>query len=125
MMRTLATEPALANAVCAQLMARNLHYMQDLVELRTNSCEKRLARILLRLAGVDASDSPETAIPKLDQAMLAEMVGTTRSRISFFLNGFRDLGFIDYRSKCNEVQVRPSLFDFYSDRLLTPEPAIV
>ena len=116
MMQTLATEPALANEVCAQLMLRNLHYMQDLVELRTTCCQKRLAKILLRLGRLDASDSPEATIPKINQETLSEMVGTTRSRISCFLNGFRTSGFIEYGRGINELLVRPSLFDFYADK---------
>jgi len=125
MMQKLAEEATLANAVCAHLLARNLHYMQDLVELRTTCCEKRLAQILLRLGRLDASDSPETTIPKLNQAMLAELVGTTRSRVSCFLNGFRNSGFIDYGRGSKELRLRPSLFDFYADKLLTPEPVTI
>ena len=111
----LSEEVALANMVCTYVITRNLRYQRDLVDQRCNRSEMRLARALLGLARFEALEPRETAIPKINQAMLAEMVGTTRSRVSFFMNGFKDAGFIEYSLKGNEVRVRPSLLNFYSD----------
>ena len=80
----------------AYLLTRNIRYEEDLVDQLFNSSEKRLARILLLLAHFGKEGVPETVIPKISQEMLAEMIGTTRSRVSFFMNRFRKLGFIDY-----------------------------
>ncbi len=115
MLLALAEESTLANAVCAHVLARNLCYKQALVDQRCNCSEKRLARILLRLAHLEAAESREITIPKISQGTLAEMVGTTRSRVSFFLNRFKDSGFIDYSVKNNGLRVRPSLLDFYAE----------
>jgi CRP-like cAMP-binding protein len=79
-----------------------------LVDQLFNSSEKRLARILLLLAHFGKEGAPETVIPKMSQETLAEMIGTTRSRVSFFMNRFRKLGFIDYHSG-DELQVHSSL----------------
>ena len=80
----------------------------------------RLARILLRLANLEALEPRETAIPNISQGILAEMVGTTRSRVSLFMNGFRHSGFIEYSLTSDEVRVRPSLLDFYAEYALPP-----
>ena len=80
----------------AYLLARNIRYEEDLVDQLFNSSEKRLARILLLLAHFCKDGVPETVIPKISQETLAEMIGTTRSRVSFFMNRFRKLGFLDY-----------------------------
>jgi CRP-like cAMP-binding protein len=113
-MLALAEEVALANAFSAYVLARNLRYQQDLVEQRCNPSEKRLACILLRLSRFDADGPHETTIPKINQGTLAEMVGTTRSRVSFFMNRFKDSGFIDYGTKSEVVRIRHSLLDFYT-----------
>jgi len=95
----------------AYLLTRNIRYEEDLVDQLFNSGEKRLARILLLLlllAHFGKEGKPETLIPKMSQETLAEMIGTTRSRVSFFMNRFRKLGFIDYGAG-DELQVHSSL----------------
>jgi CRP-like cAMP-binding protein len=89
-------EPAFSEMFVAYLLARNIRYEEDLVDQLFNSSEKRLARILLLLARFGKEGKPEAVIPKMSQETLAEMIGTTRSRVSFFMNRFRKLGFIDY-----------------------------
>jgi CRP/FNR family cyclic AMP-dependent transcriptional regulator len=93
----------------AYLLTRNIRYEEDLVDQLFNSSEKRLARILLLLAKFGKEDAPEAVIPKISQETLAEMVGTTRSRVSFFMNKFRKLGFVDYDG-CG-LEVHSSLLD--------------
>ena len=96
-LRTLHEETAFADMFIAYLLGRNLRMESDLVDQLFNSSEKRLARLLLILANFGKEDSrPDTIIPKISQESLAEMVGTTRSRISFFMNKFRRLGLVDY-----------------------------
>jgi len=95
-LRTLHEEPTFAELFIAYLLARNLRMEGDLVDQLFNSSEKRLARLLLILANFGKDGEPETVIPKMSQETLAEMVGTTRSRISFFMNKFRRLGLVDY-----------------------------
>jgi CRP-like cAMP-binding protein len=95
-LRTVHEEPAFAEMFIAYLLARNLRMEGDLVDQLFNSSEKRLARLLLILANFGKEGEPTTVIPKMSQETLAEMVGTTRSRISFFMNKFRRLGLIDY-----------------------------
>jgi CRP/FNR family transcriptional regulator, cyclic AMP receptor protein len=80
----------------AYLLARNIRYEEDLVDQLFNSSEKRLARVFLLLARFGKDGIPEAVVPKINQETLAEMVGTTRSRVSFFMNRFRKLGFIHY-----------------------------
>jgi len=96
MMEALHREPAFSEMFVAYLLARNIRYEEDLVDQLFNSSEKRLARVLLLLAHFGKEGTPETVVPKISQETLAEMVGTTRSRVSFFMNRFRKLGFIDY-----------------------------
>jgi CRP-like cAMP-binding protein len=96
MLDALHREPAFSEMFVAYLLARNIHYEEDLVDQLFNSSEKRLARVLLLLAHFGKDGIPETAVPKISQETLAEMIGTTRSRVSFFMNRFRRLGFIDY-----------------------------
>jgi CRP-like cAMP-binding protein len=96
MMRALHREHAFSDMFVAYLLARNIRYEEDLVDQLFNSSEKRLARILLLLAHFGKEGKPETVVPKISQEMLAEMIGTTRSRVSFFMNRFRKLGFIHY-----------------------------
>jgi CRP/FNR family transcriptional regulator, cyclic AMP receptor protein len=90
---------ALSDIFVAYLLSRNIRVQADLVDQLFNSSEKRLARALLLLAQFGKEGAPETVIPKISQESLAEMVGTTRSRINFFMNRFRKLGFIEYNGK--------------------------
>lgn len=96
MMLALHQEHALSDLFTAYLLGRNIRYEADLVDQLFNSSEKRLARTLLLLAHFGKEGRPEKVIPKISQETLAEMVGTTRSRVSFFMNRFRKLGFIQY-----------------------------
>ena len=110
MMEVLHREHAFSDMFVAYLLTRNIRYEEDLVDQLFNSSEKRLARILLLLAHFGKEGKPETVIPKISQESLAEMVGTTRSRVSFFMNRFRELGFIDYHAG-DELQVHSSLLN--------------
>lgn len=96
MVRVLGRERAFSEAFVAYLLARNVHIQEDLIDQLFNSSEKRLARALLILARFGKDPTPEMVIPKISQETLAEMIGTTRSRVSFFMNRFRELGFIEY-----------------------------
>ena len=96
MVRLLHREPEFAESFIAYLLSRNVRIEEDLVDQLFNSSEKRLARILLLLAHFGKESRPETVIPKVSQETLAAMVGTTRSRVSYFMNRFRKLGFIHY-----------------------------
>jgi len=96
MMLALHREHTFSDLFVAYLLARNIRYEEDLVDQLFNSSEKRLARLLLLLAHFGKEGAPETVIPKISQETLAEMIGTTRSRVSFFMNRFRELGFLDY-----------------------------
>jgi CRP-like cAMP-binding protein len=89
-------EPAFSEVFVAHLLSRNVRIEEDLVDQLFNSSEKRLARVLLLLANFGKEGTPQTVIPKISQETLAEIVGTTRPRVSFFMNRFRKLGFIDY-----------------------------
>src|ERR1700689_917304 len=112
MIEALHREPALSEMFVAYLLARNIRYEEDLVDQLFNSSEKRLARILLLLAHFGKEGKQETVIPKMSQETLAEMVGTTRSRVSFFMNRFRKLGFIDYAGGAEGgLQVHSSLLN--------------
>jgi CRP/FNR family transcriptional regulator, cyclic AMP receptor protein len=103
-------EHAFSDMFVGYLLARNIRYEEDLVDQLFNSSEKRLARVLLLLARFGKDGKQETVIPKMSQETLAEMVGTTRSRVSFFMNRFRKLGFIDYHAG-DELQVHSSLLN--------------
>lgn len=96
MLNLLHREPEFAERFLAYLLSRNIRMEADLVDHLFNSSEKRLARLLLLLANFGQESKPIPVIAKMSQETLAEMVGTTRSRVSFFMNRFRDLGFIDY-----------------------------
>ena len=96
MMDALHREHSFSDLFVAYLLARNIRYEEDLVDQLFNSSEKRLARVLLLLAHFGKEGIPEVVVPKISQETLAAMVGTTRSRVSFFMNRFRTLGFIDY-----------------------------
>jgi CRP/FNR family cyclic AMP-dependent transcriptional regulator len=110
MMEVLHRQHAFSDMFVAYLLARNIRYEEDLVDLLFNSSEKRLARILLLLAHFGKEGKPEIVIPKMSQETLAEMIGTTRSRVSFFMNRFRKLGFIDYDGGSG-LQVHSSLLN--------------
>jgi CRP/FNR family cyclic AMP-dependent transcriptional regulator len=110
MMKVLHEEHTFSDMFVAYLLTRNIRYEEDLVDQLFNSSEKRLARILLLLAHFGKEGRQEAAVPKLSQETLAEMVGTTRSRVSFFMNRFRKLGFIDYHAG-DELQVHSSLLN--------------
>ena len=96
MMQALHREHKLSDMFVAYLLARNIRYEEDLVDQLFNSSEKRLARILLLLAHFGKERVPQSVVPEISQTTLAEMVGTTRSRVNFFMNRFRKLGFIHY-----------------------------
>jgi len=109
MMLALHREHKFSDLFVAYLLARNIRYEEDLVDQLFNSSEKRLARLLLLLAHFGKEGVPETVIPKISQETLAEMIGTTRSRVSFFMNRFRKLGFLDYGE--SGLQVHSSLLN--------------
>jgi len=92
----LAAEPAFSSEFMWHLLSRNIRIEEDLVDQLFNSAEKRLARTLLLLADYGTEKQTETVMPKISQQVLAEMIGTTRSRVSFFMNKFRRLGYIHY-----------------------------
>ncbi len=108
MMQVLHQQHAMSDMFVAYLLARNIRYEEDLVDQLFNSSEKRLARILLLLARFGKEGAPEQVIPAITQETLAEMVGTTRSRVNFFLNRFRKLGFIKYNG---EMEIHSSLLN--------------
>jgi CRP/FNR family transcriptional regulator, cyclic AMP receptor protein len=110
MMLALHREHTFSDLFVAYLLSRNIRYEEDLVDQLFNSSEKRLARILLLLAHFGKEGVPETVIPKMSQETLAEMIGTTRSRVSFFMNRFRKLGFITYEAGSG-LQVHSSLLN--------------
>jgi CRP/FNR family cyclic AMP-dependent transcriptional regulator len=110
MVEMLHREHAFSDMFVAYLLTRNIRYEEDLVDQLFNSSEKRLARILLLLAHFGKDGKPEVVVPKISQETLAEMVGTTRSRVSFFMNRFRKLGLIDYQAG-NALQVHSSLLN--------------
>jgi CRP/FNR family transcriptional regulator, cyclic AMP receptor protein len=108
MMEVIHREHAFSDMFVAYLLARNIRYEEDLVDQLFNSSEKRLARILLLLAQFGKNGKSEVAIPTISQETLAEMVGTTRSRVNYFMNRFRRMGFIRYNG---ELEVHTSLLN--------------
>src|SRR5580658_5138155 len=104
--RVLHVEHEFSDRFIAYMLARNIRVEEDLVDQLFNSSEKRLARTLLLLARYGAQDEPQKVIPKVSQEMLAEMIGTTRSRVNYFMNKFRKLGFIKYNGG---LQINTSL----------------
>jgi CRP-like cAMP-binding protein len=108
MIRVMHEEHEFTDLFMKFLLARSMRIQADLVDQLFNSSEKRLARILLLMAEFGAQGEPESTIPKISQETLAEMVGTTRSRVSFFMNRFRKLGFIDYGDR---IRVHKSLLN--------------
>jgi CRP/FNR family transcriptional regulator, cyclic AMP receptor protein len=112
MMEALHREQTLSDMFVAYLLARNIRYEEDLVDQLFNSSEKRLARVLLMLARFGKEGVPESVVPRISQETLAEMVGTTRSRVSFFMNRFRKMGFINYAGgEDGGLQVHSSLLN--------------
>jgi CRP/FNR family transcriptional regulator, cyclic AMP receptor protein len=95
-MKVIREEPRFSEFLMSYLLSRNIRIEEDLVDMLFNSSEKRLARILLLLANFGKEGKPEQVIPKISQETLAEMVGTTRARVNFFMNKFRKLGFVEY-----------------------------
>jgi CRP/FNR family transcriptional regulator, cyclic AMP receptor protein len=110
MVRALNQERAFSKVFVSFLLTRNARMQADLVDQLFNSSEKRLARILLLLAQFGKESKPETVVAKISQETLAEMIGTTRSRVSFFMNRFRKLGFIEYNG---EIRVHNSLLNIF------------
>ncbi|MCI0698167.1 Crp/Fnr family transcriptional regulator, partial [candidate division KSB1 bacterium] len=106
--RVIRTEPAFSGIFIAHLLGRAIRVEADLVDQLFNSSEKRLARLLLLLANFGKEEKPEPIITKISQETLAEMIGTTRSRVSYFMNKFRKLGFINYNGS---IEVRSSLLN--------------
>jgi CRP/FNR family transcriptional regulator, cyclic AMP receptor protein len=108
MARAMHAEPAFSDVFFKYLLGRSMRTQADLVDQLFNSSEKRLARILLLMAEFGKPGDTETLIPKISQETLAEMIGTTRSRVSFFMNRFRKHGFIDYKDR---IRVHRSLLN--------------
>jgi CRP/FNR family cyclic AMP-dependent transcriptional regulator len=108
MIRVMHEEHSFSDLFLAFLLARSMRIQADLVDQLFNSSEKRLARILLLMAEFGKPGEPETLIPQITQETLAEMIGTTRSRVSFFMNRFRKLGFIEYNGR---IRVHKSLLN--------------
>jgi CRP/FNR family transcriptional regulator, cyclic AMP receptor protein len=108
MLAALHDEPTFSTVFMNYLLSRNVRIQEDLVDHLFNSAEKRLARVLLLMAQFGKDDKPEPVIAKISQETLAEMIGTTRSRVSFFLNKFRKLGFITYKGR---IHVHSSLLN--------------
>jgi CRP/FNR family transcriptional regulator, cyclic AMP receptor protein len=106
--RVIHEQPAFSELFISHLLARNIRVEEDLVDQLFNSSEKRLARVLLLLANFGKESKPEPVIAKISQETLAEMIGTTRSRVSFFMNKFRDLGLIAYNG---HIEVHSSLLN--------------
>ena len=109
MMLALHREHKFSDLFVAYLLSRNIRYEEDLVDQLFNSSEKRLARLLLLLARFGREGPPKSVIPKISQETLAEMIGTTRSRVSYFMNRFRESGFVDYGG--GGLQVHSSLLN--------------
>jgi CRP/FNR family cyclic AMP-dependent transcriptional regulator len=106
LLRVLHTEHELSDHFIAYMLGRNIRVEEDLIDQLFNSSEKRLARTLLLLARYGAQEKPDSVLPKVSQETLASMIGTTRSRVNFFMNKFRKLGFIEYNGK---IKVNKSL----------------
>src|SRR5690242_5967401 len=109
--RVLVDEPAFSQMFVSHILARNARVEEDLADQLFNSSEKRLARLLLLMANFGKEGRPQPVIAKVSQETLAEMIGTTRSRVSFFMNKFRKLGFIDYNGGNGGLDVHSSLLN--------------
>lgn len=112
MIQALAQEVSLSNLLCAYVLGRNMRYQQDLVDQRCNPSEKRLARILLLLAHFEGPNTGDAVVPNISHATLAEMVGTTRSRICFFMKRFKELGLVSYTLPSKPMRIHRSLLVF-------------
>ncbi len=110
MMHALSLQPKLSAMFLQHLLKRNIRYQDDLIDQLFNSSEKRLARVLLLMAHFGKEGVSEMSIPRISQEILAEMVGTTRSRVSFFMNRFRKLGFLNYDAG-NNLHIHSSLLN--------------
>jgi CRP-like cAMP-binding protein len=119
MIRVMHEEHSFSDLFLKYLLERGMRVQADLVDQLFNSSEKRLARILLLMAELGKPGEPEQYIPKISQQILAEMIGTTRSRVSFFMNRFRKLGFIEYNGR---IKVHRSLLNAV---LLDQEPSVI
>jgi CRP-like cAMP-binding protein len=108
MIRVLQGDPAFSELFLAHVLSRNIRMEADLVDQLFNSSEKRLARVLLLLANFGKESKPDLVIAKISQETLAEMIGTTRSRVSYFMNKFRKLGFVEYNG---HLEVHSSLLN--------------
>ena len=112
MIEALHDQPTFSEVFLRYLLLRNIRIEEDLVDQLFNSSEKRLARVLLLLANFGKEGKPEPVIPKMSQETLAEIVGTTRSRVSFFMNRFRKLGFVHYSGQFTDgLEVHSSLLN--------------
>jgi CRP/FNR family cyclic AMP-dependent transcriptional regulator len=111
MTRVLHDEPTFSEIFVSYLLSRTIRIEEDLIDQLFNSSEKRLARVLLLLAHFGKEGKPEPVIAKISQETLAEMIGTTRSRVSFFMNKFRKLGFIEYNGGLDGLHVHSSLLN--------------
>ena len=122
MIRLLHDEPEFSKRFMTHLLARNVRVEADLVDQLFNSSEKRLARLLLILANFGKEGKPEPIVAKISQETLAEMIGTTRSRVSFFMNKFRKMGLIDYNG---HLQIHSSLLNvvLHDDPHINNEPS--
>ena len=110
MLRMLHNQPLLADRFISHMLTRNIRIEEDLIDHLFNSSEKRLARALLLLSRYGREEASRRALPKLSQETLAEMVGTTRSRVNFFMNKFKKLGYIEYgRHPDGAIQINSSL----------------
>jgi len=121
-LRVLQEEPAFSQMFISHILARTARVEEDLVDQLFNSTEKRLARVLLLLANFGKEGRPEPVIAKISQETLAEMIGTTRSRVSYFMNKFRQMGFIDYNG---HIEIHSSLLSVVlneQDSTVAPAP---
>jgi CRP/FNR family cyclic AMP-dependent transcriptional regulator len=122
LLRVLQAEPEFSQMFISHILVRNARVEEDLVDQLFNSTEKRLARVLLLLANFGKEGRPEPIVAKISQETLAEMIGTTRSRVSHFMNKFRDLGFIEYNG---QIEVHSSLLSvMLNDQPNTVKPPL-
>ena len=117
-MRALHEDQQFSELFTTYLIQRNIRLQEDLVDQLLNSTEKRLARLLLILANYGTEERPERIVPRINQETLAEMIGTSRTHVNFFMNKFRQLGFIDYNG--GDIKVKTSL----SSMLLHEKPQV-